>query len=147
PITSVGIGKDAFWEAIKNKKSGIATVSKFNASIFKSTNAAEITDWRPEKIFPPHRLKRLDRYAQFSVGSVKLALEDSGLEYSPDAPLDRVGVSFGTALGGVSSAERHHKAFVQGGPKSVHQTLALQVFGGSAHCNIAIEFGFRGVGP
>jgi 3-oxoacyl-[acyl-carrier-protein] synthase II len=146
PITSIGIGKDAFWDAIKNRKSGIATISKFDASIFKSTNAAEITDWRPEKVFPPHRLKRLDRYAQFSVGSVKLALEDSGLEYSPDTPLDRVGVSFGTALGGVSNAEGQHKAFVQGGPKSVHQTLALQVFGGSAHSNIAIEFGLRGVG-
>jgi 3-oxoacyl-[acyl-carrier-protein] synthase II len=147
PVTPIGIGKGAFWDAIKSKKSGIATISKFDASIFRSTNAAEITDWQPEKIFPAHRLKRLDRYAQFSVGSVKLALEDSGLEYSPDHPLHRVGVSFGTALGGVSNAEMQHKAFVQGGPKSVHQkTLALQVFGGSAHSNIAIEFGFRGVG-
>src|SRR6516162_694751 len=147
PITPIGIGKREFWDAIKSKKSGIATVSKFDASIFRSTNAAEIVDWHPEKFFPAHRLRRLDRYAQFSVGSVKLALEDSGLEYSPDKPLHRVGVSFGTALGGVSNAEMQHKAFVEGGPKSVHQqTIALQVFGGSAHSNIAIEFGFRGVG-
>jgi 3-oxoacyl-[acyl-carrier-protein] synthase II len=126
PVTPIGIGKGAFWDAIKSKKSGIATISKFDASIFRSTNAAEITDWQPEKIFPAHRLKRLDRYAQFSVASVKLALEDSGLEYSPDRPLHRVGVSFGTALGGVSNAEMQHKAFVQGGPKSVQQkTLAL----------------------
>src|SRR5215472_5508242 len=40
PITSVGIGRNEFWEAIKNKKSGITTISKFDASIFKSTNAA-----------------------------------------------------------------------------------------------------------
>ena len=146
PITAIGIGKQAFWEAIKNKKSGIGPVSTFDASIFKATSAGEILDWCPENFFPPHRLKRLDRYAQFSVASVKLALEDSGLEYSPDTPQNRVGVSFGTALGGVSNAEGQHKAFVQGGPKSVHQTLALQVFGGSAHSNIAIEFGFRGVG-
>ncbi|HEV3063714.1 MAG TPA: beta-ketoacyl-[acyl-carrier-protein] synthase family protein, partial [Chthoniobacterales bacterium] len=146
PITAIGIGKQAFWEAIKNKKSGIGPVSTFDASIFKATSAGEILDWCPENIFPPHRLKRLDRYAQFSVASVKLALEDSGLEYSPDTPQNRVGVSFGTALGGVANAEGQHKAFVHGGPKSVHQTLALQVFGGSAHCNTAIEFGFRGVG-
>jgi 3-oxoacyl-[acyl-carrier-protein] synthase II len=146
PITAIGIGKQAFWEAIKNKKSGIGPVSTFDASIFKATSAGEILDWCPENIFPPHRLKRLDRYAQFSVASVKLALEDSGLEYSPDTPQDRVGVSFGTALGGVANAEGQHKAFVHGGPKSVHQTLALQVFGGSAHCNTAIEFGLRGVG-
>ena len=146
PITPIGIGKEAFWEAIKNKKSGIGPVTTFDASIFKATSAGEILNWSPEAIFPPHRLKRLDRYAQFSVASVKLALEDSGLNYSPDLPHDRVGVSFGTALGGVANAEGQHEAFVHGGPKSVHQTLALQVFGGSAHCNTAIEFGFRGVG-
>jgi 3-oxoacyl-[acyl-carrier-protein] synthase II len=73
-------------------------------------------------------------------------LEDSGLSFSPEDPQARVGVSFGTALGGVSNAEKQHVSFVHGGPKSVHQTIALQVFGGSAHCNIAIEFGLRGVG-
>ena len=146
PITPIGIGKQAFWEAIKAGKSGIGPVSAFDASMFKATSAGEILNWCPENFFPPHRLKRLDRYAQFSVASVKLALEDSGLEYSPDVPQERVGVSFGTALGGVANAEGQHKAFVHGGPKSVHQTLALQVFGGSAHCNTAIEFGLRGVG-
>jgi 3-oxoacyl-[acyl-carrier-protein] synthase II len=45
----------------------------------------------------------------------------------------------------VANAEIQHKAFVKGGPKSVHQTLALQVFGGSGHSNAAIEFGLRGV--
>jgi 3-oxoacyl-[acyl-carrier-protein] synthase II len=146
PVTPIGIGKKAFWEAIKNKCSGIGPVSSFDASIYKATSAGEVLNWSPENIFPPHRLKRLDRYAQFAVASVKLALEDSGLDYSPDVPHDRVGVSFGTALGGVSNAEGQHEAFVHGGPKSVRQTLALQVFGGSAHCNTAIEFGLRGVG-
>ena len=146
PVTPIGIGKEVFWDAIKAKKSGIGPVSKFDASIFKATSAGEILNWQPETLLPPHRLKRLDRYAQFSVASVKLALQDSGLEYSPDSPQDRVGVSFGTALGGVSNAEYQHEAFVHGGPKSVRQTLAVQVFGGSAHCNTAIEFGLRGVG-
>jgi 3-oxoacyl-[acyl-carrier-protein] synthase II len=141
-----GVGKEKFWAAIKKKRSGIGPVSRFDPSIFKATSAAEVLDWKPDEYFLPHRLKRLDRYAQFAVASAKLALRDSGLEYSADNPQDRVGVSFGTALGGVSNAEVQHKAFVNGGPRSVHQTLALQVFGGSAHCNIAIEFGLRGVG-
>jgi len=46
----------------------------------------------------------------------------------------------------VANAEHQHASYVYGGPKAVHQTIALQVFGGSAHCNIAIEFGLRGVG-
>ena len=58
----------------------------------------------------------------------------------------RAGVSFGTALGGISNAESEHMRFLNKGSKGVNQTLALQVFGGSAHSNIAIECGFRGVG-
>ncbi len=146
PITAIGVGKKAFWEGMTSGKSGIGPVTRFDPNLFNARSAAEINDWEPEKFFPSQRLKRLDRYAQFAVGSARLALEDSGLSFSPEDPQARVGVSFGTALGGVSNAEKQHVSFVHGGPKSVHQTIALQVFGGSAHCNIAIEFGLRGVG-
>lgn len=146
PITSIGVGKNAFWDGLQAARTGIGPVTYFDATIFNARSASEVKDWFPERYFPPHRLKRLDRYAQFSVGSVALALQDAGLNYSANDPQPRVGVSFGTALGGVANAESQHKAFVSGGPKSVHQTLALQVFGGSAHCNAAIEFGLRGVG-
>jgi 3-oxoacyl-[acyl-carrier-protein] synthase II len=146
PVTPLGIGKQAFWIGIQQMKSAIGPVTGFDPSLFKTSSACQFKEWQPEKIFPPHRLKRLDRYAQFAVTSVKLALEDSGLNCSPDYPHDRIGVSFGTALGGVANAEGQHKAFVESGPRSVYQMLALQVFGGSAHCNAAIEFGLRGVG-
>src|SRR5882762_1835623 len=76
----------------------------------------------------------------------RMALDDAGLEYSRERPQHRIGVSFGTALGGVSNAEDQHAHFLKKGTRGVNQTLALQVFGGSAHTNIAIEFGFRGVG-
>ena len=51
PITPIGIGKEAFWEAIKDKKSGIGPVSTFDASIFKATSAGEISNWSPEDYF------------------------------------------------------------------------------------------------
>src|SRR5256884_4097520 len=75
-----------------------------------------------------------------------MALDDAGLTYSREQPQHRIGVSFGTALGGVCQAEDQHIRFLKKGTRGVNPTLALQVFGGSAHSNIAIEFGFRGVG-
>ena len=146
PVTPIGIGKEAFWQGIQTGKSAIGSVTRFDPSPFNAKVAAEIHNWEPGRYFPPHRLKRLDRYAQFAVTSAKLALDDSGLSFSPDNPQTRVGVSFGSALGGVANAEHQHASYVHGGPKAVHQTIALQVFGGSAHSNIAIEFGLRGVG-
>ncbi|CAN5130064.1 beta-ketoacyl-ACP synthase II [soil metagenome] len=146
PITCIGTGRENFWRGILAEKSGISRVSTFDTTAFHAHCAGEIRDWVSEEHFPPHRLKRLDRYAQFSVASAKMALDDAGITYSREQPQHRIGVSFGTALGGISNAEDQHSHFLKKGTRGVNQTLALQVFGGSAHSNIAIEFGFRGVG-
>ncbi len=146
PIACCGIGKDAFWSAIREGRSGITRIAGFDTSEFKAHCGGEILDWDPTTFFPPHRLKRLDRYAQFSVASALLALDDARLPWSKEAPQMRTGVSFVTALGGISGAEAEHAHFLKKGNRGVNQTLALQVFGGSAHSNIAIECGFRGPG-
>jgi 3-oxoacyl-[acyl-carrier-protein] synthase II len=146
PITCIGTGRDAFWAGIRAGRSGIARIASFDTSEFKAHCGGEIRDWDASAFFPPHRLKRLDRYAQFSVASALLALDDAGLPWSKERPTARVGVSFGTALGGISGAESEHQRFLKKGQRGVNQTLALQVFGGSAHSNIAIECGFRGPG-
>jgi 3-oxoacyl-[acyl-carrier-protein] synthase II len=146
PIAACGIGLDAFWSAIREGRSGIGPVTHFDATIFHARHAGEVRDWDATQFFPPHRLKRLDRYAQFAVASALLALEDARLPWSREQPDPRRGVSFGTALGGISNAEAEHTRFLKKGPRGVNQTLALQVFGGSAHSNIAIECGFRGPG-
>ena len=146
PIAACGVGREAFWSAIREGRSGIAPVTTFDASIFRARHAGEVRDWDPAPFFPPHRLKRLDRYAQFAVASALLALEDARLPWSRETPDARRGVSFGSALGGISNAEAEHARFLKKGPRGVNQMLALQVFGGSAHSNIAIECGFRGPG-
>src|SRR5436305_6431071 len=146
PITCIGTGRADFWRGILAEKSGIRQITSFDTSEFNAHCGGEIPDWVPEDHFPPHRLKRLHRYAQFAVASAKMALEDARLPYSPETPQHRVGISFGTALGGIANAEYQHAHFLKKGTRGVNQTLALQVFGGSAHSNVAIEFSFRGVG-
>jgi 3-oxoacyl-[acyl-carrier-protein] synthase II len=146
PITCIGKGVEGFWNGILAEKTGISPISGFDLSGFGVRVAGQVNDWDPEEFFPPHRLKRLDRYAQFSVASAKLALDDAGIEFSHDNPNDRIGVSFGTALGGICKAEEQYIRFLKKGARGVQPTLAVQVFGGSAHSNIAIDFGFRGVG-
>src|SRR6516165_6366990 len=131
PITCIGTGVDNFWNGILAERSGITSITSFDPSVFRVRCAGEIRDWNPEEFFQPHRLKRLDRYAQFAVGSAKLALDDA-----------RIGVSFGTALGGVCKAEEQYIRYLKKGARGVQPTLAVQEFGGSAHSNIAIEFGF-----
>src|ERR1043166_6315437 len=146
PITCIGKGVEGFWNGIRAEKTGIRPITCFDVSPFGVRVGGEISDWNPEEFFTPQRLKRLDRYAQFAVASAKLALKDARIEYSKESPQNRIGVSFGTALGGVCKAEEQYIRYLKKGPRGVQPTLAVQVFGGSAHSNIAIEFGFRGVG-
>jgi 3-oxoacyl-[acyl-carrier-protein] synthase II len=146
PITCIGTGKEAFWNGVLAERSGISRITSFDTTQFHAHCGGEIRDWDGAAFFAPNRLKRLDRYAQFAVASALLALEDAKFPWSREKPRADVGVSFGTALGGIANAEAEHQRFLKKGSRGVNQTLALQVFGGSAHSNIAIECGFRGVG-
>lgn len=146
PVTCIGIGLEEFWQGLRAERSGISRLSFIDPELFGIYVAGEVRGFDPAAFFPPKRLKRLDRYAQFAVASTYLALRDAGLEPSAAQPNARFGVSYGTALGGIANAEHQCAKFVQGGPAAVSPGIALQVFGGSAHSNIAIEFGLRGPG-
>src|SRR5438067_3639416 len=134
PITCIGMGVENFWKGILAEKSGITRISSFDTSMFNAHCGGEISNWSPGEFFPPHRLKRLDRYAQFSVASAKLALDDAGLTYSQKQPQHRIGVSFGTALGGVCQAEDQHIRFLKRnawsksnpGPSGLRRLRSLQ---------------------
>ena len=145
-ISAVGVGIESLWNAALTGVSGIRTLTSLDTSTLHAKHAGQVPDWNPRAFFPPHRIKRLDRYAQFAVASALLALEDASFSWSVDHPQNDVGVSFGTALGGISNAESEHASFLSKGPRGISQTLALMIFGGSAHANIAMECGFRGPG-
>ena len=143
-LTCAGHGRKGLWEGILREKSGIGFITRFDTSDYDAKCAGEINDFDPTQHFPPHKLKRIDRYAQFALALTQQALEDAGLKLSPEHPRTDVGVSFGTALGGITTAELTHERFVREGNRAIPAALALQVFGGSAHSNISIAYGIRG---
>ena len=147
PVTPIGIGLESFWQGLLAQKSAIRRVARFDADPCRAKHSAEIADFAPEQHFPSNKLKRLDRYAQFALVSAKLAIEDAGIIPGEmgERAASLAGVIFGTALGGISDAEVEHAKYIERGPKAVSRSLALQIFGGAAHSNIAIEFGFTGV--
>jgi len=143
-LTCIGHGRQGLWEGILREKSGIGFITRFDATAYDAKCAGEINDFNPADHFPPHKLKRIDRFAQFSLVLSQQALDDAGLKLSPEHPRTDVGVSFGTALGGITTAEINHTRFVHEGIRAIPAALALQVFGGSAHSNISIAYGARG---
>jgi 3-oxoacyl-[acyl-carrier-protein] synthase II len=141
-VTPIGISRDAMWSGLRARRSAVRPVSRFDASIFRSRIAAEI-DFHPSDFIEERRVRRLDRFGQFTVASARLAIEDSGLELAAE-DRERIGSSMGTALGGVGFAEEQFLVFKAEGIRGVAPTLATNVFAGAASCNIAIEFGVQG---
>ncbi len=145
-LTCIGHEAKGLWNGILAEKSGIRFTTRFDSTPYDAKCTAEINDFDPTTYFPPHKLKRIDRYAQFALVLTRQALEDAGLHYTTEQPRPRAGVSFGTALGGITTAELTHEKFVREGNKPIPAALALQVFGGSGHSNVAIAHGLRGYG-
>ncbi|MBX9928685.1 MAG: beta-ketoacyl-ACP synthase II [Gemmatimonadaceae bacterium] len=142
-ITPIGSTREGLWAGVRAERSAVRTVSRFDASIFRSQNAAEVNDFRPADHLDARRAKRLDRYGQFAVVAAQQAVADAALDLARE-DRDRVGVMMGTALGGIGYAEGQMGEFVRGGLRAVDATLALAVFGGAGSCNVAIELGVTG---
>src|SRR6476661_6505671 len=143
PITPIGTTRDEFWSGLRQQRSAVRSITRFDPSQFRSHNAAEINDFVPTDHLDAKRAKRLDRFAQFSVVGAQMALADADLDLSKE-DRERVGANMGTALGGISYAEGQLAIYLTQGLRAVDATLALAVFGGAASCNIAIELGVMG---
>jgi 3-oxoacyl-[acyl-carrier-protein] synthase II len=143
PVTPIGIGKAALWSGLQAERSGIGLLTRFEITGCKARCAAEIQGFDANAWFAPHETKRWDRCTQFAMVAAKLALEDAGLDLAgKEHP--RIGVSFGSALGGIADAEVHHAKFLTEGIKTVPRALALQIYGGATHSNMGIHFGLQG---
>jgi 3-oxoacyl-[acyl-carrier-protein] synthase II len=142
-LTPIGLTKTGLWEGLLGRKSAVRSITRFDPSIFRSRNAAEINDYMPADHLDQKRAKRLDRFAQFSVVTARMALEDAELDLDRE-DRNRIGSTMGTALGGIAYAEGQLAHFLEGGLRAVDATLALAVFGGASSCNIAIELGVHG---
>jgi 3-oxoacyl-[acyl-carrier-protein] synthase II len=142
-ITPIGLGVEGLWQGLIRRESAVRCITRFDPSMFKSRIAGEVTDFLPSDHLEERRVKRLDRFSQFSVAATRMALADAQLDPARE-DLDRIGAIMGTALGGVAHGERQYRNFMTGGPRAVDPALALTVFAGAASCNIAIEFGFTG---
>lgn len=99
-VSPNGIGKDEFWNACVNGRSGVRKITAFDASSFPVKIAGEVKDFDPSPFIPASlrkSLKVMGRAAKFGVGAAGLALQDSGISIENENP-EKVGVVVGTGL-------------------------------------------------
>lgn len=142
-VSSLGLGTQQFWNAIKEGKSGIDTISRFDVSNFSSKVASEVKDFEPTNFMDRKEAKRMDRYNQFAIAAAKMAVEDSKLDLEK-IDRTRAGVIVGSGIGGIETLEDQHETYLNKGAGRVSPFFIPMMIGNMATGRIAIEFGFKG---
>jgi 3-oxoacyl-[acyl-carrier-protein] synthase II len=142
-VSSLGIGVDKFWNSIKEGKSGISSVSRFDVSNMPTKVAAEIKDFEPTDYLDKKEAKRMDRYTQFAMVAAKQAVEASGIDLEK-VDKYRFGVIVGSGIGGIETLEGQHEVLLNKGPGRVSPFFIPMMIANMASGRIAIQYGAKG---
>src|SRR5438270_11996653 len=141
-VTPIGADAPSTWRAAVAGESGIGFIRSFDASEYPVRIAAEVKDFDPTRVAGPKDARRLDRNVLLSLGAARQAVPDAKLDgaYTPD----RVGILFGTAIGGIAGIVEQVNVLRERGPGRVAPTFIPNVLVDTASGQLAIALGFRG---
>lgn len=142
-ITPIGSNIDSFWEGIKLGKNGIDEISLFNAENLKVKMASEVKDFDPCNFIDKKEAKRMDRYTQFAVIAAEESIKDSKLDFNT-LNRERIGVMFGSGIGGLCTIESQIRTLVAKGPNRVSPLTIPMAISNIASGTIAIKHGILG---
>jgi 3-oxoacyl-[acyl-carrier-protein] synthase II len=142
-VTPLGIGVEENWEAVKNGRSGIGPITKFDVSAFASQVAGEVKDFISEDFLSAKDAKHLDIFIHYAMASARMAMEDSRLEITPKNG-HRVGCITGSGIGGLNTIEHYHKIYLEKGPRRISPFFIPGIIANMAPGRLAIEFGAKG---
>ena len=147
-ITPIGNDVDAFNTSLQNGVSGANLISLFDSTLFKTRFACEVKDFNPEMHIDRKEVRRLDRFAQIAICCAAEAVKNSGLDFGGDASLDydRIGVIWGSGIGGLSSLEEEIKDFMKGdGTPRFNPFMIPKMISDIAAGHISMRYGLRGI--
>lgn len=143
-ITPLGKTFPETWENLKNGVSGCAPITRFDASKFKTQFACEVKDYNAEDYFDRKEGRKIDPYTQFALIAAREAVKDANLDVET-LNLDRIGVIWGSGIGGLKTFQDEVTGFAQGdGTPRFNPFFIPKMIADIASGMISMEYGFRG---
>jgi 3-oxoacyl-[acyl-carrier-protein] synthase II len=142
-VSPVGIGTQANWDALCAGTSGIGPITRFDASAFSTRFAGEVKGFDPQQWIVKKELKKMDIFIQFAVAASQFAVDDAGLTITREIG-PRVGVFIGSGIGGFTTIEREHAAYLEGGPRKISPFFIPSAIINLASGQVSIRFGAKG---
>ncbi|HEY9646258.1 MAG TPA: beta-ketoacyl-ACP synthase II [Chroococcidiopsis sp.] len=145
-ITPIGLSVDEFWKAMMRGESGAAPITRFDATPFKTRFACELKGFDPYRYVERKQVSRLDSFCHYALAAVKEAINHAQLNLSerPQAERDRIGVVFGSGIGGLQVLETQAKVLAEKGTGSLSPFMIPMMIGNMAAGMIAMQYGLRG---
>lgn len=143
-LTPIGNDLNTFWSNLLGGVSGAAAITKFDASKFKTQFACEVKNFNATDFMDRKEVRKLDFFSQYAVVVATEAVENSGLNLET-VNHDRVGVIWGSGIGGITTFQQEVAGFLQGdGTPRFNPFFIPKMISDIASGHISMKYGFRG---
>lgn len=141
-VAPPGIGKERFWQSIKQGKSFISPITRFDPSLYPSQVAGQVEDLDTSH-FSFRLLKKIDKFSMMALVATEHALKDALIDLAKEDPYN-IGIFLGNALGGWLYAETELRDLYVEGREGVSPYLASAWFPAAPQGQISIYYGMKG---
>jgi 3-oxoacyl-[acyl-carrier-protein] synthase II len=131
------------WAGILAGKSGIATITHFDASTFPVRIAGTVKGFEASRYVPAKDVKKMDPFIHYGMAAAVEAVEDAGLQVT-EANAERVGVAIGSGIGGLPGIEKGYQSLIDGGPRRVSPFFVPSNIINMIAGNVSIRYGIKG---
>jgi 3-oxoacyl-[acyl-carrier-protein] synthase II len=142
-VSPVGNNVADSWAALVEGKSGIATITKFDATPFSTRFAGEVKGFNIEEYIPGKEARHMDTFIHYGMAAGIQAIADSGLAVT-DENAERIGVIVGSGIGGLPMIEETHTELVNRGPRRISPFFVPASIINMISGHLSIKYGFKG---
>jgi 3-oxoacyl-[acyl-carrier-protein] synthase II len=142
-ISPIGNTVGDAWSALIEGKSGITTVTKFDASNLTTHFAGEVKGFNVEEYMPGKEARHMDTFIHYGMAAGIQAVQDSGLQ-ATEENAERIGVLVGSGIGGLPMIEETHAEMMNRGPRRISPFFVPASIINMISGHLSIKYGFRG---
>jgi len=142
-VSPVGTGITQAWQNIVDGKSGIARITRFDASLFTSKIAGEVKGFDVNQYLSAKDARRMDVFIHYGLAAGMEAIKDAGIEVT-EQNAERIGVNIGSGIGGLPMIEDSHNDYLAAGPRKISPFFIPGTIINMISGNLSIMYGFKG---
>ena len=142
-VSPIGNSVSTAWEALLAGQSGIATITRFDASAFSTHFAGEVKGFNVEDYMPGKEARHMDTFIHYGMAAGIQAMQDSGLEVT-EHNAERIGVIVGSGIGGLPMIEQTHAELTNRGPRRISPFFVPASIINMISGHLSIKYGLKG---